>query len=132
MSVERRRQQDCAHRSVDAVLALPELRPDAIASVRVEVPTGSGSLSNHRPTRGAEARLSLEHCVAAAIIDRRVVPQSFTDQAVLRPQIQSMLPKIRVVEVEQPTAGTPVDSEPFAVVTLTRKDGWTFFHRSSG
>ena len=132
MSVERLGEPDCAHRLVDAVLALPELRPDDIASVRVEVSKDLGSLIHRRPTRETEARMSLVYCVAAAIVDRRVDPQSFTGEAGLRPQIQSMLPKIRVVEVEQPVAEPAVGSEPFAVVTLTRTDGWTFSHRSSG
>jgi len=48
----------------------------------------------HRPETGYQGKYSLEYVVAAAIFDREIVPHTFSDEQVTRPEIQAFLGKI--------------------------------------
>jgi 2-methylcitrate dehydratase PrpD len=47
-----------------------------------------------RPKTGYQGKYSLEYVVAAAILDREIVPHTFSDEKVTRPKIQDFLGKI--------------------------------------
>ncbi|MBW1995480.1 MAG: MmgE/PrpD family protein, partial [Deltaproteobacteria bacterium] len=49
----------------------------------------------HRPATGYEGKYSLEYVVTAAIMDRRITFETFTDTNVNRPKIQAYLGKIK-------------------------------------
>jgi len=49
----------------------------------------------YRPTSRETADHSLPYCVAAAIVDRKITTDQFTDARIKDPQIQGVLPKIK-------------------------------------
>jgi 2-methylcitrate dehydratase PrpD len=80
-------------------------------------------LIHHRPRTGIEGKFSLEYAVAAALVDRRLDLQSFTDEAVVRREVQQLFDRVRGEEVPAPTIGEPEWTQGFACVTITLTDG---------
>jgi 2-methylcitrate dehydratase PrpD len=74
-------------RPIAAVAGLGTRPPaDRVRSIRVTTPVSSlAPLIHHRPRTGLEGKFSLEYGVAAALLDGRPGLDSFTDQAVGRP-----------------------------------------------
>jgi 2-methylcitrate dehydratase PrpD len=56
------------------------------------------ALIHHRPTDGLQAKFSMEFCMAVLLLDRRAGLAQFTDECVLRPDIQDMIRKVDFVE----------------------------------
>lgn len=92
------------HRIVDGTLTVRErhgLALDAVRSVHVDMPAGgTRPLIHPRPRSGLSALFSAPYAVVAALADGRIDLASFTDEQVLRPQIQSRLADIETVERE--------------------------------
>jgi 2-methylcitrate dehydratase PrpD len=90
------------HRAADAVLDLRrEHRLDAglVEAVTVTVPIGGVSpLIHDRPQTGLQGKFSMQYVLAAALLDGRVGLDSFTDEAVRRPEAQELLPRVTVRE----------------------------------
>ncbi len=86
------------HRSIQAtldLLAKEPLRPDEIEHVRVTVePRGLTPLIHHRPLTGLHGKFSMEYTVAAALLDGAVRLESFSDEAVQRPEAQALIRKV--------------------------------------
>src|SRR5262249_2740686 len=96
------------------------VEPAAIEGVEILTPDGSGvALIHPRPTSGLAGKFSMEYCVAAALLDRRVNLDSFEDAAVLRPAAQALLRRV-TVSTDGSESG-PADG--FADVTLVLSDG---------
>lgn len=95
--------------AVDAALQVAGgLSDQAIDSVMADVPyTVPLILIHHRPTTPLAGKFSLEYCVAAALLDGRVTLGHFTEEAVRRPDLQSLLRRVeyRVPEDWQKGAG---------------------------
>jgi 2-methylcitrate dehydratase PrpD len=120
------------HRSLDAVLEMKARhRIDAasIESIRVEVSHGSLiPLRGDSPATGLEGKFSLEYCLAAALVDGRVALASFTDEAVSRPVVRSMMAKIEVSEGPDEPGGTfPIGG--YAEVRIALRGGEEQFLR---
>lgn len=116
------------HRSIDAVLDLladTDLRFDQVDSVAVHCSHGAFvPLIHDHPQTGLEGKFSIQYAMAAALRDGHVRLSSFTDDAVQRPEIQAMMPKVRVTEA--PGGVLP----RWAEVTLTLRDGRHFTRRA--
>ena len=54
------------------------------------------SLIHSRPTGGLEGKFSMQYCLAAEIIDGRVGLATFTDEQVMRPEAQDLIPRIEM------------------------------------
>jgi 2-methylcitrate dehydratase PrpD len=54
------------------------------------------TLIHSRPINGLQGKTSLEYCIASAFLDQRPTLASFTDEAVQRPQILSLMKLITV------------------------------------
>ena len=95
--------------AVDAALQVAGgLSEDAIEGVMVDVPyTAPLVLIHHRPTTPLAAKFSLEYCVAVALLEGRVGLSHFTEAAVGRPDLQSLLRRVeyRVPDDWQKGAG---------------------------
>jgi 2-methylcitrate dehydratase PrpD len=50
-------------------------------------------LVHHRPSTGFQGKYSLEYCIAAALHDREITPDTFTDESVNRLDLQAYLSK---------------------------------------
>jgi len=90
------------HRALDAALQLQgeaSTEPGRIGRVEVKVSRGTAiPLIHHRPQTGLEGKFSMEYCLAAALLDGRVTPASFSDEAVQRPEAQKLLRRVEMVE----------------------------------
>lgn len=113
-----------AHRALDAVLELKQRENiDAGRVERVEARVSRGTampLIHHRPRTGLEGKFSMEYCLAAALLDGRVNLNSFSDEAVQRPQAQDLLRRVEMVEEGEEREGPIVGT---ATVTLSLDDG---------
>jgi 2-methylcitrate dehydratase PrpD len=91
-----------AHRALDGMLDLRArtgIRLEDVATIRVTSSRGGLTpLIHHRPGTGLEGKFSMQYGVLAALADGRVDFQSFTDPAVLRPEIQSALSQVSTQE----------------------------------
>jgi 2-methylcitrate dehydratase PrpD len=76
---------------------------------RVRVGTNSNmpnALIHHRPTNELQAKFSMEFCMAILLLEGRAGLKEFTDEVVLRPDVQAMLQKVDfVIDEEAERAG---------------------------
>jgi len=79
----------------------------------------------HQPKTGFEGAYSLEYVVAAAILDREITLETFTDSKVNRTQIQKFLRKIEG-KVRSDAGWAGVRHHHPAQVTITLKDGRSY------
>ena len=90
------------HRMLDGLLdlrAAHRLTLADVAGVDIRVSRdGLAPLIHHRPRSGLEAKFSMEYAAAAALLDGNVKLSSFLDSAVMRPEIQTFLPKVTASE----------------------------------
>jgi len=115
------------HKMIEATLGLVrEARVGLtdVASARVDMPAGGTKPLIHPfPRSGLNALFSAPYAVTASLADGRVDLKSFTDAAVLRPEIQSRLRDVAVVEATgMSLQGADVGGAP-VTVTLTLRDG---------
>jgi 2-methylcitrate dehydratase PrpD len=103
---------------IEAVLNLRQrysLEPDMVDQLTI-YRRGRGH-SGPLPQSGLDGKFSVEYCAAVALLDGKVVIDSFTDQRRFSPDMEEALGKIRV---------EPFEPEPGAVkVTARLKDGRT-------
>ncbi len=87
------------HASIDCALealASSPIDPDEIEHIKVSVSSGVKFLLIHpRPTTVAEAKFSLEYCVARAILDRGVGQEQFTQAKIDDPALVSLIAKVK-------------------------------------
>jgi 2-methylcitrate dehydratase PrpD len=103
-----------------------DIQPDQIEDVVVYteelVPT---VLIHHRPKTGYQGKYSLEYAVAAAIFDKKISFETFTDDEVNRPELQAFLEKVRC-EVRSDSEWEATRLHPWnhcAEVIIRLKDG---------
>ena len=89
-----------SHRAIDGVLALAQkadLRPEQVRAVTVSLgPAPAATLRYHAPSNGLEARFSLHHNLAAALVDRAVGFAQLSDGYVQRPDVAALYPLTRM------------------------------------
>jgi 2-methylcitrate dehydratase PrpD len=102
-----------SHRAIDAVLALrTELGAGKITSLTCRVPPGGlRQLPYSRPATALEGKFSAPYACAAALLDGQVTLGTFTDEAVLRPQIAALYPRIEVREDPACLGETPATGD---------------------
>ncbi len=93
-----------AHTSLEAVLGLIEehdIQAEDVLGVTTETQKFVDELllHRHRPTTGAEGKFSMEYSIAAALLDRRISIQSYTDAMVARPAAQELLRRVTYAHV---------------------------------
>jgi 2-methylcitrate dehydratase PrpD len=86
------------HRAIDAALDLANGNGLTSSNVeRIRVSTGEMQmvmLRNERPRTSLQAKFSMPFAMASAIVARKVGLAQLTDEFVLRPDIQSLFPKV--------------------------------------
>jgi 2-methylcitrate dehydratase PrpD len=91
-----------AHPVIDACLALRDearLAPDAIARIELRVhPLVAMLMGNAAPRTGLEAKLSVQHCAAAALIHGEVGVREFTDACVNDSAVAALRARAMLVE----------------------------------
>ncbi len=126
---ERKRFPCCymLHKMIAGSLALAhdhDLSLDQIRHATVRMPVGGSRPLNHPvPTTGMQGKFSGPYAVLAAINDRRVGFASFTDAAVMRPEIRARLADVEIVETgDRALSAREVEAAP-VTVSLTLRDG---------
>ena len=87
---------------IEAVLNLRQrhdLQAEMVTHLTIQM-RGRGH-SGSLPTSGLDGKFSVEYCAAAALLDGNVGIDSFTDQRRFSPDMEEVLPKIRVEPGEQ-------------------------------
>lgn len=116
------------HRTIQAVLQMRQEHAlrlqdieqiSVVTSARAQVP-----LIYARPKTGLQGKFSLQYAAAAAIEDGAITLASFTDEAVLRPQIQDFLSRVQTQEAD----GSPLPR--WTDVTVALKDGRVLHNRT--
>ncbi|HEV8440050.1 MAG TPA: MmgE/PrpD family protein [Methylomirabilota bacterium] len=114
------------HQALDATLQLVEehaIDPAAVAGVECAVHyLAPHQLIYERAETGLQGKFSMAYCVAVALLDRTVGLAQFSDERVRRPDVQALMPRVRMfVHPEQTTR----DCLPrrFSEVTVTLADG---------
>ena len=115
-----------AHLALDAtfdLLSQSAIDPGAVDRIDVLVDFDPPrSLIHSRPLSSLEGKFSMQYCLAAALLDRRVGLQSFTDDQVMRPEAQAMIPRIDMRRIPG-NEGQPSWMEGYHQVEVLLKDG---------
>ena len=73
-----------------------DIRPDQVASVDVGTNRNMpNALIHHHPTDALQGKFSMEFCMAVLLLYRKAGLNEFTDEMVRRPEVQSMIERIR-------------------------------------
>ena len=115
-----------AHLALDATFGLLSqgaIDPEAVDRIDVMVDFDPPrSLIHARPVSSLEGKFSMQYCLAAALLDRRVGLQSFTDDQVMRSQAQDLIPRIDMRRIPG-NEGLPSWTEGYHQVEVKLKDG---------
>jgi 2-methylcitrate dehydratase PrpD len=115
------------HRALDAMLALVQqhtLNADDVVAVecRVGRPTMEVLIHTH-PQTGLEGKFSMQYCLAAALLDKRIGLLSFSDEKVRRPAAQQLFERVAMrLHPEAQRHGTSGEELP-VTVAVAFKDG---------
>jgi 2-methylcitrate dehydratase PrpD len=105
--------------------------PDQVAGLRVETSENIYStLFHHRPKTVLEAKFSLEFCLAALLLQRKLGLGDFTEAFVAHPKLQELISKINYAtfsETEGKERGCTIVT---AFVEIDLKDGRTLSSRA--
>ena len=117
------------HRALDAMLALVQqhkLTVEDVAAVECLVGRPTTEVLIHVcPQTGLEGKFSMQYCMAAALLDRRIGLLSFSDEKVKRPAAQRLFERVTMrCHPEALRHGTSGEELP-VIVTLTLQDGRT-------
>jgi 2-methylcitrate dehydratase PrpD len=94
----------CNHRPVGALFEM--LKEHAIATkevtaVEIGFPPGSDTaLVSTNPNTGLEGKFSIEYVAAAAVLDRKLTLETFTDTMVQRPEVRQLMSKVRRYRID--------------------------------
>lgn len=94
----------CNHRPLGGLFQLlseHHIETDEVDSVSIGFLPGSDTaLLSANPTTGLAGKFSIEYVVAAALLDRRITLETFTDERVRRPRIRELMAKVRRYRIE--------------------------------
>ena len=116
-----------AHRPLEALLALSDdggLAPQAVAEIDALLPEiAVQNLPYEAPADAMQARFSLHYLLASALVDGRLALDAFTGEALARPAVRALLPRIHMrTDPEQPGAAN-VDAVPQRATVTVRLAG---------
>ena len=125
VAIKKHPSQYGTHRGIDAALELQErhdIDPARITAVRIEAPV-MNYVGRPYPETGLDGKFSFQYTVAASLVDRRIGIDTFTDEAVRRPEILDLLAKTTV----DMRAEIPANfEEMWVTVRLDTDEGQTF------
>jgi 2-methylcitrate dehydratase PrpD len=89
------------------LIRLHDIKPGDVVKVRVGTNSNMpNALIHHRPQNELQAKFSMEFCMAILLLDRRAGLEEFTDEVVLRKDVQAMIEKVDFgVDPEAEAAG---------------------------
>lgn len=122
-----------AHRTMDTVIDLMSkhnLNADEIELIDTVVPDYDyRNMRYIEPANEMEARFSMTYCVAVIALYGRMTLDDFTMDAVSRPEVRKLLPKISMSSIESKGAQIKAIWEEPAETTIVLKDGRRFYKK---
>jgi 2-methylcitrate dehydratase PrpD len=122
-----------SHRPMQGLLELRgqlNLDADNVDEVACLLAPGSlRALIHPRPRNGLEGKFSLEYALAAGVADGAYSLWTFTDEAVQRPHVQALLPRMKVSEDPRCAQGDPnaghvgPSRRGFVLLSVRTRDG---------
>jgi len=113
-----------AHRAMDGILGLKQrhsFTADEVEAVHVRAPASHlANLMYTDPQDGLQAKFSLENGVAIVLLSGNATLADFTDDAVLRPEVRALYPRIHRHPVDKAEGAFPTEVE------VVLKDGRRF------
>ncbi len=110
------------HRPIDAAIALAtahDLEPDDIEDVVVDFPPFE-YVDRPRPESGLDGKFSIQYTTALALLDRRIRVESFSDERRFAPDVEALLPRVRLNKL----VSIPMDFDhTYAIVRVRMRDG---------
>jgi 2-methylcitrate dehydratase PrpD len=101
-----------------------DIKPEQVIKVRAGTNHNMpNALIHHRPRNELQAKFSMEFCMAILLIERRAGLNEFTDEVVLRPDVQEMIGRVEFVVDERAEAAGYHKMTTYLDITL--KDGRT-------
>jgi len=99
-----------------------DIKPEQIVNVKVGTNHNMpNALIHHRPTNELQAKFSMEFCMVILLLERRAGLSEFTDEVVMRPDVQAMIRKVDFgVDPEAEAAGF---HKMTTIITITLTDG---------
>jgi len=79
------------------------------------------ALIHHRPTNELQAKFSMEFCMAILLLDGRAGLNEFTDEVVMRPDVQAMIQRVEFGL--DPVAEAAGFHKMTTLIAITLKDG---------
>ncbi len=128
VAIKKHPSQYGTHRGIDAALDMQDrfgVDTNRISSVRIETPV-MRYVGRPFPETGLDGKFSFQYTVAAALLDRRVGIETFTDEAVNRPEVLELLGKISVDMRPEIPANF---EDMWVAVRVETSDGQTFVSR---
>jgi 2-methylcitrate dehydratase PrpD len=124
------------HRAIDGLLDLRKqhgLTAANTESVLATVAPGSlKPLIYPRPETGLEGKFSMEYSLTVGILDGKFGFKAFSDEAVQRPEIKALYPRVKALEDPRVSPGDPLGktksagSRGFVEVQISTKSGDTY------
>ena len=118
-------------RCLDAMLHLigkHDIKADDVASVECRTSDIVPQIMiRHRPKTGAEAKFSMEFCMAVALLDRKAGLQQFTTERVLEPRVQDLLLRVNFVHPPEASGFGGMERYPERV-TVKLRNGTAYSH----
>ena len=116
------------HKSIHAAIELAkqeDINPEEVESVIIKTPAWVFSVAHHtEPKTGLQGKFSIEFTVAAALVDRQVTMDHFTDEKIK--ELAPLMKKVRREPTESASNTNVHDVAATAVITM--KDGRVFTH----
>ena len=116
-----------AHRPLDALLALcgdGGVTPQAVAEIDALLPEiAVQNLPYDAPADAMQARFSLPYLLASALLDGHLALDTFSGQALTRPAVRALLPKVRMRPDPAQPGDANVDEVPQRATVTVRLAG---------
>ncbi|MFC1864321.1 MmgE/PrpD family protein [Chloroflexota bacterium] len=121
------------HGALNALFSLLrkyDIQAEKVSAVEVNVPFDPPrSLIHYNPESGLEGKFSMQYCLAAALVDRKVGLKSFTAEQVQRPDVRKLFGRITMFR--QPgMEGRPSWEPPEYEVTVKMDNGEIYSERA--
>ena len=128
VAIKKHPSQYGTHRGIDAALDLQSrfgVDPGRISAVSIETPV-MRYVGRPFPETGLDGKFSFQYTVAAALLDRRIGIETFTDDAVHRPDVRDLLEK---TSVDMKTEIPANFEDMWVTVSVETTDGQTYRSR---
>ena len=124
----------CNQRPLDSIFHLIKehnIRSDDVAEIEAKAyPLQIKVMPYAMPKTGLEAKFSLQYSLATALVHGAATLKEYTEEKVLDPRVQELLPKIKVIAVEGVGIEDYTHCASGQMVTVKLKDGKEYSYDS--